>query len=234
MSVFINENVARRLPQNGQFQVGRSDVDPGTNVEQGIALPFPQDPATSWLYFDGVVGVMLDSGIVVHSRLPQVNKGYDTLASCNLDDPNWDQLTTSGVRLTCKDQYTDIIQRMGHSRYWFRIWGQGLRAGYRVPIPGLKTIGGVPAIPYDKNPQWAFCRIAPGGNYSGVILWHAQWSLWYTTSVPPNNNTIPAADPAARVSGVNPLPTSIEPPFSIPDDDARSTGPITLGNIIQA
>lgn len=189
-------------------------------IEQGVSLPWSSEASASYMYFDSAVGVMLDSGLVVHNRLPQVDRLPDTLASAFLSDPMLDTIKVGGVNLRCSDQYQDIVQRMGHARYWFRVWGEALRVGYQVPIPGIKTIGGVPAIPYDKNPQWAYNRIASGGNYGGVILWHAQWSLWYTTLVPPVNNDIPAADPSAHISGITKPPTSIQAPFSEPDDDA--------------
>ncbi len=223
---FVDENVASGLAKTDKFQVGLADVDPGSVNEQGVLLPVPSDPAGSYMYYDCTITSMLDSGIVVHNRLPQVNRSqFDTLAASNLDDPNLDQITNIGVNLRCHDQYQDIVQRMGHARYWFRIWGQALRIGYQVPIPGIKSIGGVAAIPYDKNPQWAYNRIFPGGNYSGLILWHASWSLWYTTAAPPTSNVIPAADPAAHITGSVPPPTGIQSPYSQPDDDAVVSPP---------
>ncbi len=222
---FLDNNVAAGLRANAPFQVGVSDVDPNTTIEQGIEIPWSSDPAGSYVYYDCAVGVMLDSGIVVHNRLPQVNRTVDTLASVALDDPNLDQLTGFGVNLRCNDQYQDIVQRMGHARYWFRIWGQALRVGYQIPIPGIKLIGGVPAVPYDKNPQWAYNSIAPGGNYSGVILWRAQWSLWYTTALPPYSQSIPAADPSAHITGTAKPPTGMQSPYSQADDEAVVNAP---------
>ncbi len=200
--------------------VGRSDVDPGTAVERNIGIPRAPDSAASYVYYDCAVGSMLDSGIVVHNRLPQVNRAFDTLATVALDAVDLETITDLGVNLRCNDQYSDIVQRMGHARYWFRIWGQALRIGYRVPIPGIKTIGGVPAIPYDKNPQWAFNRIAPGGNYGGVILWHAVWSLWYTTAGPTYKDQIPEADPSAHINGTVAPPASMQAPVSPEDTNA--------------
>lgn len=178
-----------------------------------IPLAWASVPAASWVYYDCTIEVMLDSGIVVHNRLPQVDRTADTLASCYIDDPKMDKIKVGGVNLKSQDQYTDIVQRMGHSRYWFNLKGQALRIGYQIPIPAIKTIGDVNAIPYDKNPQWAFNRIFPGGNYGGVILWHASWSLWYTTAVPPLSNTIPAADPSAHINATPPPPKEIQTPF---------------------
>lgn len=222
----LDANVVAGRTRNDKFQQGVSNVDDNSIAERNILLPYPRDPQATWVYYDCTVGVMLDSGIAVHNHLPQVNNTSDTLASCLFDDAGLDKLVKLGVNLKCRDQYADIVQRMGHSRYWFRVWGQALRVGQQVPIPGLKTIGGVPAIPYDKNPQWAFNRIAPGGNYSGVILWHAAWSLWYTTAVPPINNVIPAADPTAHISGVvQPPNQGIQAPYSQADDNSVRNAP---------
>lgn len=231
---FKSNNVATGVPESDRFLVGRADADSFGIPERDVLLPWVSNPRASWVYFDCTVGVMLDSGIVVHNRLPQVNNLPDTLAATveGLDDPNFDNLIAPGVNLKCQDQYTDIVQRMGHARYWFRIWGQAMRFGYQVPIPGIKTIGGVPAIPYDRNPQWAFNRIYPGGNFSGVILWHAGWSLWYTTAVPPINQAIPAADPSAHIRGDTRPPSAMQSPFSRPDDNAQTRDP-TLRNPIR-
>ena len=208
---------------------GLFNIDSDTPVvEQDATIPWASGPSASWVYYDCTIETMLDSGIVVHNRLPQVNLPHDTLALSAIDDPKLDALINGGVNLKCQDQYTDIVQRMGHARYWFRIHGRALRIGYKVPIPRIVTIGGVPAIPYDKNPQWAFNRIFPSGNYSGIILWHAEWSLWYTTAVPPVNQTIPASDPSAHISDVVTLPSGMQAPVSAIDDNATSTKPTVL------
>lgn len=220
---FLNNNIASELKKNDEFQVGISDFDAGKVIEDKVLLPWPSNPLASWVYYDCTIEVVLDSGIVVHNTLPQVDHTADSLASCSIDDPKLDKIVLpSGVNLRSNDRYTDIVQRMAHSRYWFRLYGQGMRVGFQIPIPGIKTIGGVPAIPYDRNPQFAFNRIFPGGNYGGVILWHAAWSLWYTTATPPRSNKIPAADAAAHISvdSVGPGPEGIQAPYSPADDNA--------------
>ncbi len=223
---FQDNNVASGISQDNQFQVGISNSDNNDNIEQGLGIPWPSNPEASYVYYDCTIGVMLDSGLVVHNRLPQVNKNHDTLASTDFDAADFKTNTVNGVNLKCNDQYRDILQRMGHSRYWFRIWGQALRVGYKVPIPAIKQIGGVAAVPYDKNVQWAFNRIFPGGNYGGIIMWHAAWSLWYTTLTPPKNNTIPAADPTAAIKATAPLPDLLQAPYSQADSEASQVAPI--------
>ena len=135
----LNENVAVGLPESNNFQVGRSGVNPGAVIEKGVLLPWPKNPLVSWVYYDCTVGVMLDSGIAVHNRLPQVNNAPDTLSMCDLNNPRLNAIATGGVNLKCNNQYTDIMQRMGHARYWFRLWGQALRIGKQVPIPGIRN-----------------------------------------------------------------------------------------------
>lgn len=213
------------------------DVDSIGAVEQGLTIPSASDAQGSYVYYDCTIGVMLDSGIVVHNRLPQVNNLPDTLGSILYDDSNMDKEVVKGVNLRCQDQYQDIVQRMGHARYWFRLWGQAIRIGYKVPIPTIKTIGGVAAVPYDKNPQWAYNRIAPGGNFGGAIMWLAAWSLWYTTITPPISNNIPNANPTALVTandfpnGEPAAPKGIQVPFSLPDDNSKpGTGSILPGS----
>lgn len=227
---FRDENTNAGLKKEAKPQLGRSNFDSNETIESGVLIPWASEPEATYVYYECAIGSMLDSGIVVHNRLPQVNRTPDTLSSVDYEDPNLDRLvgtspTALGVNLRCMDQYKDIVQRMGHSRYWFRLWGQAMRIGYQVPIPGIKTIGGVPAIPYDRNPQWAFNRIAPGGNYGGVILWHAAWSLWYTTAVPPVNSKIHAADPAAHIDSTVKLPAGIQAPLSQSDDEALAIFP---------
>ncbi len=218
---FKNENVAAGLPINSKFQAGKSNVDNNEEIERYIPIAWSSNPVGSYLYYDCTVGVTLDSGMVTHTPLPQSNSGIDTLAVDNIDTNNFDRITGPGVNLKSLDSYKDIVQRMAHSRYWFRLWGQAIRIGHRVPIPGIKTIGGVQAVPHDNNPQWAFNRIMPGGNFSGLILWHAQWSLWYTCATPPNSNDIPEINPGAHITGTARTPDNIQSPFSRQDSNAE-------------
>ena len=224
---FVNENRQAKLPVKGKYQVGKTDSDDDSILERGLLIPWVSDPSGSYLYYECSVRVILDSGIVVHNRLPQVNYKTDTLSAIGFDAANLDKIINQGVNLKSNDQYTDIVQRMGHSRYWFNLRGTGIRAGYQVPIPGLVTIGGVPAIPYDKNPQWAYNMIPPGANFGGIPVWLAQWSLWYTTAQQPTSNTIPTSNPSAHITGDTKLPQKgIQSPWSQADDNSVPSSPV--------
>lgn len=222
---FKDNNLAAGLPKNSKITVGRTNVDSDSTVEDGWLLPWPADPAGSYVYYECAIEVMLDDGIAIHNRLPQVDNAPDTLASTFIENLDQDKITNKGVNLISKDRYTDIVQRMAHSRYWFRLWGRALRVGYKIPIPSIKTIGGVAAVQHNRDPQWAYNRISPGGNYGGIPLWMAQWSLWYTTIAPPTSQEIPVVDPGAHITGTTPLPSvaGIQAPFSQADDNAQPT-----------
>lgn len=204
-----------------KLQVGLYNVDSGEQ-ETKIRLPVPSERA-SWLYYDITLGCVLDSGIVVHRALPQVDNTADTLASCDITDPNIDVITGRGVNLISNDSFTDAVQRMAHSQYWFRLWGQAMRIGEQVPIPQLKSVAGVTAVPHDKNPQWAYNRIA--GNYSGQVLYHAQWSLWYTLASAPNAQQPPLQNLAQHIAAGGDKSDSMQAPWTLPDDDAVPSGP---------
>lgn len=221
---FQDANKESGIPADAPFRVGVSNVDQAGAVEKGFTLPWASDPLASWVYYDCSIRVVLDSGIVVHTPLPQSDPDSDTLASAVLTDPAMDTIVDLGVNLRSRDTYRDIKQRMAHSRYWFNLVGQALRIGYQIPIPSIRSVGGVPVVPHDSNPQRAHNRPVPGANFGGVVLWHAQWSLWYTTLVPPTTSTIPVADPSAHVPDFVP-PADIQAPYSLGDENAQQAKP---------
>lgn len=212
-------------------RTGRVNQDDTRPVESGILLPWLQESSAGYLYYDCTVAVVLDSGIVIHNRLPQVDRIPDTLSSVDITDSRIAEITDLETNLNSRDDYEDIVQRMAHSRYWFRLFGRAMRIGYKVPIPGIRVIGGQKAIPHDKNPQLAFNTPVSGGNYGGVPLWMAGWSLWYTTARPPFKQDIHQIDLAGGVNGIVPLPREgIQSPYSAPDDNAvRSIPPSQAG-----
>lgn len=197
---------------------GTSNFDPyGGRLEDGVKLPFPQQPGATWVYYQIDLETHLDSGIVVHNRLPSVDNEADTLSNCDIISKTADKIAAKyGVNLKSNDKFTDIVQRMAHSRYWFHLYGQAMRIGLQVPIPGIKVICGQPAIPHDENPQRGSNRNI--GNYSGAILWHATWSLWYTIASAPNGQNPALFNPAQHTADDAIPPKDFQAPWSQPDD----------------
>ena len=218
---FQDANETFSLGKDNRFQVGISNVDPrgAPLVEAGSKLFFEK---ANWLYYDVTLDCHLDSGMVIHQHLPQVNFAADTLANCTITDPDVSS-RIGGVNLLSNDKYADVSQRMAHSRYWFRLRGQAMRAGEQIPIPGLKKIAGRTAIPHDENPQWAYNKII--GNYSGVALWYAQWSLWYMLAEQPIAQQTPPPNLGQYITGDTPLPDGMQAPWSQPDELAQDNDP---------
>lgn len=197
----------------------------GPPLETGVKLLVPTGRA-NWVYYDITLECQLDSGIAVHRALPQKDTAWDTLGSCDISDPGIDQLTGRGVNLVSNDDYQDLVQRMAHSQYWFQLFGQAMRIGEQVPIPMLKKVGGVTAVPYDKNPQLAHNKIV--GNYSGQILWHAQWSLWYTLASAPKAQQAPPQNLAQHTDGKS--YGDMQAPWTQVEDDSA----VNLSNPIRS
>ena len=109
-----------------------------------------------------------------------------------------------------------------------RSTGWARRAGYQIPIPKLVTVAGVQAVPHDEVPQEAFNRII--GNLSGIPLWFARWQLWYTTAVPPRAAQDPPTELASHIGARAPLPTGVQVPVSIPDQNSAPSAPRRSNN----
>lgn len=219
---FVNENIDAGLAKDAAYQVGISNVyPPGTPIEAGVKIPTPLDRA-NWVHYDIALECMLDSGIVVHRRLPQVDQTPDTLASCDIADSNADMLKGLGVNLKSNDTFQDVVQRMAHSQYFFRLYGRAARLGEQIPIPSLKYIAGVAAVPYDTNKQFAYNKIV--GNYGGQVLWQAEWSLWYTLASAPKTQQAPPQNLSQHIDAT-PRPEGMQAPLSIPDDNSVSSRP---------
>lgn len=229
-AVFQNENLAAGLPQRSTYQVGVSDVDDGTRMEQGITLPWPSESKASYVYYDCWIECELDSGIVVHRQLPQYSTAADSLGVADMFNTGLETITKQGVNTISAGRFTDTTQRMAHSIYRFCLRGIALRIGYQVPIPKLLTVGGVTAIPDDEIKQKAYNKIV--GNYSGVPMWKAEWSQWYTVAAPPITQQLPPPNLAEHIRASDTLPAALQAPWSEPDDDAVPSAP-PLGNIVR-
>ena len=220
---YLNENVARKLPTgNGTFQAGVSDVDTGKNYEKGFPLPCIIDPQLTWIDYVCSLNCYLDSGIIVHKPLPQSVQSADMLGVGVLNSPSFAAIS-GGVNLASAAKFTDVVQRMATSKYRFCLTGWARRIRFQIPIPAMKSVGGVPAIPDDEEPQEAGNVII--GNLSGVPVWFARWKLWYTVAQPPTTAQDPPQNLADHIGAQTTPSPAIPLPTSYPDPDAKRTAP---------
>lgn len=218
--LFLDENTAAGLtPGLNGAQSGVNNADPGTqHPENNIGFPWMMDKASSWMAYRCWVECELDAGMALHKPLPQQSQPVDTLASIFTTDPTADT-NTSGANFKSKGAYTDVVQRMATSTYIFRLRGMALRIGYRIPIPGLKSVAGVIPVPAAKQ-MVRDSEVV--GNFSGVPLFYSEWDLWYYVTSPPKSENVPPPNMAAHIRGDAELPADdgIAVPISRPDFNA--------------
>jgi hypothetical protein len=235
--VFQDENVTDGVTASN-FLSGVNNVDNGALIEKNFLLPYMLNPAVTWLDYRCALSIELDPGIVLHEILPQAPQPIDTLASGTFDpqeqvliegqlaqvnfnrsqpfEKNVNQANTVGA-----GKYTDGVQRMATSEYRFRLRGWAVRAGYKIPIPGLKLVCGVPAIP-DKQVVLSDSEVI--ANYSGVPIFFSQWDLWYFIAVPPKTAQLPPPNLAEHIRADAKLPPGMQVPISAPDSLSVKSG----------
>lgn len=241
--LFIDQNVTDKVTSS-QFLSGVNNIDPGNVIEQGFLLPYVFDPTASWMDWRCGFEIELDPGVVVHKILPQSQQAIDTLASqgfvveniptVQAGTPTSPPLKQAGfgngqpfaatvaqANTVSAGDFADIAQRMSTSIYTFLMRGWAIRAGYKIPVPGLKYVCGVPAVPI--KPQWVNDSEIVA-NYSGVPIYFAQWKLAYTVTVPPKKAQTPPPNIAEHITATQTLPSGMQAPYSQPDSLALQSG----------
>jgi hypothetical protein len=192
--------------------------------EKALPLPYLADPAASYLDYRCWVECVLDAGMVLHKSLPQKQASVDTLASDFIDNKLLDQNKKSGVNIKPAAQTVDTIQRMATSTYRFVLKGYGIRIGYQIPIPGLKSVGGMTAVP--QGEQRAYNALA-GYALGGIPIWFARWEISYVLVGTPTGTTAPIPpNLGAHIYPNTPLPQTVALPQTPIDMSAvASPGP---------
>ena len=119
-----------------------------------------------------------------------------------------------GVNTVSNNIYNDIAQRMATSTYRFVLKGYGLRAGYQIPVPALKTVAGVTAIPDEV--QWSSGNVIVG-NLGGIPVYRCSWELHYFVIAPPKAQQLSPPNVADGISADDELPDEIQVPYSPKD-----------------
>ncbi len=178
-------------------------------------------PEASFIAYQNDIEVLLDPGMVLHKPLPQQAYEVDSLTTpprAQVIGP-YDYNAESfpgGINIQSHNQtQRDVVQRMATSTYRFCLHGFGMRAGYRVPIPGLFSVNGVTPTP-DKG-SWA--RETVRANAAGIPIYSAVWKLNYIVAIPPSGTQLlpPPPNLAAHIRGDAILPQNIFPPISVPE-----------------
>lgn len=222
----IQENTAQGISggATNPFQIGVNDVDAGTIMEANLEIPWVRSPEESWLDYSCWLESRLDPGIAVHLPMPQSAQDWDQFGTDTPNSLGMAARSHGGPNLVSSGKFEGTVQRMAVSRYRFILKGAGVRAGYQPSIPKLLKVGGVDAVP-DGEQVVDGPRII--GNYGGVPVYFASWTIPYTVAIPTISNETPPTNLAQRIGAVAPsnLPTGIQTPFSAPDSNSQTSGP---------
>ena len=174
----------------------------------------PVDPNYSWLKYKCQISAGGESNLVRLKRMgpyvptatgmgdfdAQGSPGTSTLTSAGLDAPdqqNVPQANVVGVGTLVNQQAnnppTDLFQQLGSPSYVAVLRGSAIRAGYKIPLPMLTTVGGANAMPaYQEATADEII-----GNWSGVPIYYRRWHLEYNLdSLPDNGNVVTPGNPA--------------------------------------
>jgi hypothetical protein len=199
------------------------ELDPGIVLHK--ILPQTAQPIDTLASgtFDGTSGKQVITGLIpVVATQGGVTKGITNVAVTGFAKQQPIDTSTVGANGVSAGKFTDFVQRMATSRYRFALKGHALRFGYKIPIPGLVTVCGVPAIP--DWPQRVISDSEVTGNFSGVPLFFAQWELWYFINVPPKSTQLPPPNIAEHIRADAELPSGMQVPYSQPDSNSKQSG----------
>lgn len=217
---FADENVAQKLPGNSKFLAGVNHKADIAAPEAQLTFPWLKVPEATWLGYSCRIECTLDTGLALHKPLPQSPQQIDTLATYDLGVAGSAKIE-KGENLVSAGTFTDIIQRMGTSEYQFTLIGEGMRAGFQVPVPGLVSVAGVPAIPIR---QWVRGNQIVG-NFYGIPLFYNAWELVYVVTLPPRGKQLPPPNQAMHIAADQPLPDECNVAIAPNDYNAVAAAP---------
>jgi hypothetical protein len=182
---------------------------------QAATLSWLKHPEATYINYGCRIECLLDPGTALHKPLPQSAQPYDTLGTYDVAAVDTDLIVT-GENLRSAGSYRDVVQRMATSTYRFLLTGFGVRVGFPIPVPSLKTVAGVPAIPAN---QWVQGNQVIG-NLCGIPVFNNAWRLWYYVTAPPARAQVPPPNLADRIAADVTLPDVLSVPVAPNDYNA--------------
>jgi hypothetical protein len=183
--------------------------------EGKVTFEWFKNPDATYINYGCHIECFLDSGVVLHKALPQFEQPVDTLGTYDLAAPGGAKVKV-GENLVSAGNYTDVLQRMATSTYRFLLKGFGVRVGYQVPVPSIKSVAGIPATPTE---QWVRGNEVIG-NYYGIPVFNNAWELWYLVAAPPKRSQLAPPNLADHIAANQTLPDLISVPASPADYNA--------------
>jgi hypothetical protein len=156
-------------------------VVPGNQLTANVPLVpsafYSVNPFTSWLRYQCALEVKLRTNILRHKPL---NTNVLTAVQPDPNGPAFPALYT----------VSDLFQKRSSPSFEATLRGFAVRAGYAIPVPGLSSVGGAPAIidTQDVRPRFI-------GALGGIPLVYVSWIMKYQLFAPPQGAILTPANP---------------------------------------
>lgn len=173
----------------------RSPTPKGLEPRRRLATTGMIDPRTNWLHYDGELTVKVTTNVMRHKLVGAVLKADPAgpnmpgiLGGVNALNPGVGLAGKPAGKLINKPAKPtpDVVQRRATPTYTAILSGRAIRAGMRVPIPKLVTLGGVEVVP-DKQ----VATEKKLATLAGVGIYGLSWSLSYLVPGEPADALIP-------------------------------------------
>jgi hypothetical protein len=126
-------------------------------------------------------------------------RGHTTVRQAVLQSPDPDEQDANPqdteITFPAQGGIDDLFQQSGRTRYTARIWGHARRAGFPVPRPHLTKVGTADVKQQGRDEFRSRCV----GNWLGVPVYEAHWSIDYAL----NKSPLAPKTPANLAEGVD-------------------------------
>lgn len=222
-AAMATDTVALPALNPGQSAVSADDTE--RNCVRNLS------PRVSWLFYAPVVRYVETNNVVRHKPLPrpvsgQVLPDIGRIAQKTAQDLTAEKTSGAGAGTSAiagVDAATaatggltaapapsglpaDVFQRSAAPTRVVVLSGIALRLAYRIPVPRLDSVGGVPCVELHRDVQeWQPAALG------GILIFALRWRIVYALGGPPQGNLPFLANPAWGAEGGTGVSSSLAP-----------------------
>lgn len=188
-----HELPVKRKPPTIGGPIGSSKDPPPKPDGPGNGVILPINPWNAWLFWLMKVRLVEDQNVIKHKPVGEVKRigrdgqdkvapgpgiklgsGFTTMGTTLATTAGGATGAPGGVFRTIPMEPIDFYQRGRAATRAVELSGVGVRVGYRVPCPELRTIGGAVAVELGRDVSESVV-----GSIFGYPVYRTTWSIWY-------------------------------------------------------
>jgi hypothetical protein len=151
------------------------------------------DPSASWLYYANRLELVMKGNVVRHrplgARGGNTDPGPDATGGSTTDLGS----AQGNLASTIQNVIPDTFQRPGSAAYKVRMIGRAMRVGFRIPVPQLVSVGGVPVeLAYDVSSEEVL------GSAGGIPIFGSRWRREYLLATAPAGQIDSLSNPVTK------------------------------------